>query len=94
MHREIGEYAAQRAVDLMVAVGARAQEMRAGVPERSAMQVVSASSSQEAATMLPGLLRAGDSVLVKGSRGMRMERIAEALTGAAEHLLDPVGGSS
>ncbi len=94
LHREIGAYAAQREVALMVTVGARASEMRAGVPARSAMQIVSAPSSEAAAKLLPGLLRPGDSVLVKGSRGMRMEQISEALKSAAEQMLDPVGGSS
>ncbi len=94
LHREIGEHAARTEVDLVVTVGTRAQEMRAGVPERSTTQVISAPSAVEAAKLLPGLLRAGDTVLVKGSRGMRLEQVAAALGGTAEGLLDPVGGGA
>ncbi len=37
-------------------------------------------SSEEAAALIGGLVRDGDVVLVKGSRGIRTERIVEALT--------------
>ena len=50
--------------------------------------VYSVPDAAEAATLLGRLLRAGDVVLVKGSRGMGLERVAQAL--AAE----PVGGDS
>ena len=36
-------------------------------------------NSEEAARMISGLVREGDVVLVKGSRGIRTERIVEAL---------------
>ena len=48
-----------------------------------------------AAEALPGLLRAGDTVLVKGSRGVGLELIAEVLRGAGragDHGEPPLGG--
>jgi UDP-N-acetylmuramyl pentapeptide synthase len=36
-------------------------------------------TSEDAAEFLRGLIAAGDVVLVKGSRGVKMERIVEAL---------------
>ena len=37
--------------------------------------------AEQAAELLPGLLRAGDTVLVKGSRGVGLERVAQRLAG-------------
>ena len=37
----------------------------------------------QAAVLVPKLVRAGDTVLVKASRGVGLERVTEALTGAA-----------
>jgi UDP-N-acetylmuramoyl-tripeptide--D-alanyl-D-alanine ligase len=79
-HREIGEHAAARGVQLLVTVGPLAGEMRAGFPGE-AHRVPDA---EAAAELLGGLLREGDVVLVKGSRGVGLERVAEALAGVAE----------
>jgi UDP-N-acetylmuramoyl-tripeptide--D-alanyl-D-alanine ligase len=76
MHREVGAYARARGVQLLVAVGPLAGEM--GGEEGAVYRVPDAG---EAATLLGRLLRAGDIVLVKGSRGMGLERVAEALSG-------------
>jgi UDP-N-acetylmuramyl pentapeptide synthase len=43
-----------------------------------------APDANAAAALLPGLLRAGDTVLVKGSRGVRLELIAQALAEPGE----------
>jgi UDP-N-acetylmuramoyl-tripeptide--D-alanyl-D-alanine ligase len=37
-------------------------------------------SGEEAVPLLTGLVKPGDVILVKGSRGMRLEKIIEALT--------------
>jgi UDP-N-acetylmuramyl pentapeptide synthase len=69
-HREIGEYARERDVDLLVTVGPRAVAMQGD-------QAVA--DAAEAAALLPELLEPGDTVLVKGSRGVGLEVVAEAL---------------
>jgi UDP-N-acetylmuramyl pentapeptide synthase len=73
-HREIGRYARDRGVDLLVTVGPRAAAMEGD-------QAVA--DAAEAAAMLPELLADGDTVLVKGSRGVGLEIVAEALRQAA-----------
>ena len=70
-HQEIGAYARDRGVDLLVTVGPRAAAMDGD-------QAVA--DADEAAAMLPELLEDGDTVLVKGSRGVGLEVVAEALT--------------
>jgi UDP-N-acetylmuramoyl-tripeptide--D-alanyl-D-alanine ligase len=76
LHREIGAYARARGVDLLLTVGSLAREMGKGEGDGS---VYSVPDAAEAATLLGRLLRSGDVVLVKGSRGMELERVAQAL---------------
>jgi UDP-N-acetylmuramoyl-tripeptide--D-alanyl-D-alanine ligase len=74
-HREIGEHAAARGVELLVTVGPLAAAMREGF-QAPAHSVADAPAAVE---LLGRLLRPGDAVLVKGSRGVGLERVAEAL---------------
>ena len=69
-HRDIGRYAREAGVDLLVTVGPRAVAMEGD-------QAVA--DAAEAAALLPELLEDGDTVLVKGSRGVGLEVVAEAL---------------
>ncbi len=80
LHREIGDYARARGVELLLTVGPLAREMggKKGEGEGTARAV---SDAAEAATLLPRLLRAGDVVLVKGSRGVGLELVAQTLQG-------------
>lgn len=75
-HREIGAYAAECA-DVLITVGEFAETMAAGARE-SGMQTVYAPSRADAAALLRECARAGDVILVKASRGMRMEEIVAA----------------
>jgi UDP-N-acetylmuramoyl-tripeptide--D-alanyl-D-alanine ligase len=77
MHREIGAYAHARGVELLVTVGPLAGEMGEGLDG----DVYRVPDAAAAAELLARLLRAGDIVLVKGSRGMGLERVAQVLTG-------------
>ena len=47
-----------------------------------------------AAELVGGLLREGDTVLVKGSRGVGLERVAASLRAGAEQLGGPVVASA
>ncbi len=76
LHREIGAYARARGVDLLLTVGPRASEMGKKEEEGAVYSVPDAAAAAE---LLRGLLREGDVVLVKGSRGMELERVAQAL---------------
>jgi len=79
LHEEAGAYAAREGVAHLVARGAFAESIvrganRAGLAAAHAIQ-----DPAEIASEIKRVARPGDVVLVKGSRGMRMERVIEAL---------------
>ncbi len=79
-HRGVGERARDLGVDLLVAVGPRA----ASYPEGAeGVEAVAFADTDAAVQGVPALIAPGDMVLVKGSRGMAMERVARAITGGA-----------
>jgi UDP-N-acetylmuramoyl-tripeptide--D-alanyl-D-alanine ligase len=91
LHREVGEHAAARGVELLVTVGPLAAEMCGGF----AGETHAVPDAAAAAELLGGLLCDGDTVLVKGSRGVGLERVAEALgAGSAEPARGPRGDAS
>jgi UDP-N-acetylmuramoyl-tripeptide--D-alanyl-D-alanine ligase len=69
-HREIGDYARERGVELIIGVGEHAD---AYGPDRRV------ADAEAAADALAEALRPGDAVLVKGSRAVGLERVAEKL---------------
>ena len=77
-HREIGAYAAAAGVELLVTVGPRAAAMLEQFDGESHALL----DAGEAAALLPELVGAGDVVLVKGSRGVGLEIVTEALQAA------------
>ncbi|HWX24164.1 MAG TPA: UDP-N-acetylmuramoylalanyl-D-glutamate--2,6-diaminopimelate ligase, partial [Vicinamibacteria bacterium] len=90
LHRETGEHIAGK-LEVLVGVGELARGFlegasRAGLAPSSLLAFPSAT---EAAHALPRIVRPGDSVLVKGSRGMHMETIVEALKAAFPSMDGP-----
>jgi UDP-N-acetylmuramoyl-tripeptide--D-alanyl-D-alanine ligase len=75
LHREVGAYAARRGVDVLVTVGPQAAEMA----KTFGGEAHSVPDAEAAAELLGMLLREGDTVLVKGSRGVGLERVAQVL---------------
>ena len=75
LHREIGRHAGASGIELLVAVGPLAAEMSATF----AGEIHCVPDAPAAAETVPGLLRTGDTVLVKGSRGVGLERVVAAL---------------
>ena len=79
-HREIGELVAQTGVALLVTVGPNARGIADGALAAGlgAQRVVAVADAVEAAATLRWLLRDGDFVLLKGSRGIHLEKVLEA----------------
>ena len=81
LHREVGRAAARAGLDGLVAVGPAArwiaeEARRAGMAARA---VVSVDAAADAVAVIAGWCRAGDVVLIKGSRRMALERVATGL---------------
>jgi UDP-N-acetylmuramoyl-tripeptide--D-alanyl-D-alanine ligase len=74
-HREIGEYADARGVDVLVTVGPLAAAMADAFDGES----YPVADAAEAAALVPEILAPGDAVLVKASRGIGLELVCRAL---------------
>jgi UDP-N-acetylmuramoyl-tripeptide--D-alanyl-D-alanine ligase len=86
LHREIGAYAAERGVQLLVTVG----PLAAGMGEAFAGETHAAPDAATTVGLLRGLLCEGDTVLVKGSRDIGLERVAKGLGAVREQRDRPV----
>jgi UDP-N-acetylmuramoyl-tripeptide--D-alanyl-D-alanine ligase len=71
-HREIGEHAAARGVDLLIPVGDDAARLYG---EGFGGQIEPAGTPEEAGRALEQVARPGDRILVKGSRSAGLERV-------------------
>ena len=81
-HREVGRLAADAGVDLLVGVGPRSRE---AVEEAARCGVHGTAHEPDAASAARGMasrLRPGDFVVVKGSRGIRLEKVVQAIQSA------------
>lgn len=81
LHRKVGALAAELGIDLLVTVGSLGAEigrgaLDAGMPSEAVLQFA---TPLDAAEALRELLRPGDVVLVKASRGARLEQAVEVL---------------
>ena len=80
-HEDAGLQAERSGWDLLVTVGPLSRRMakEARLAGMGMDRILSFATSEDAAAQVPALLREGDLVLVKGSRGIRTETIVEAL---------------
>ena len=80
-HAAVGKKAAGSGVDLLVLVGERmlAAERSAVAAGLSPDRVVHFSTPEEAGRFVQERMKSGDAVLVKGSRGMKMEIVVKEL---------------
>lgn len=75
-HKQVGEAAAQSRMDLVISVGESADWIAQAAAQAGAT-AEHVDSTESAAALLRNRVRPGDTVLVKGSRSVRMERVIE-----------------
>lgn len=80
-HAEVGRRAAESGVGQLFAVGRLAGVMAQAAREAGLKRVIELADADAAAAALKTFLKAGDLVLLKASRSVRLERIATALRG-------------
>lgn len=79
-HEKVGAHLASK-VDALMTVGIRAKHVAESAVQGGLKEtrIIEVGDSDEGAEVLKGLVKAGDVVYIKGSQGMRMERIVKAL---------------
>ncbi len=77
-HRHIGRLAAECHVDILIAVGELAA-LAASEADALGVQTHRAPDAEAAAKLIRSIVAPGDTILVKASRGMYLERVVEVL---------------
>jgi UDP-N-acetylmuramoyl-tripeptide--D-alanyl-D-alanine ligase len=85
LHRDVGRFAAGAGLSLLVCFGRRAKALGEGAQEAGLAPecIECTDDAADAVRRVQSRMTAHDVVLVKGSRGMKMERISDALAGVA-----------
>jgi len=81
-HKDVGKFAFESGVDVLISVGENGRNIAKGALESgmNPENVHHCENNAEIVKLLEGFITSGDVVLVKGSRGMKMEEIVERLT--------------
>lgn len=79
LHREVGEYAANKVIDLVCAIGPVSKALAEGAKTGSNTKVLWYETKEEFIDALHDLILPGDNVLVKASHGMNFPEVVEAL---------------
>lgn len=80
-HREAGEVAVETGVDHLVAIGDHARDIVKGAMDRGLPQdrAETVGSHEDMAARLMDIMQGGDLILLKGSRGIGLERVVDLL---------------
>jgi len=79
MHEDVGRYAASLGIERIICVGTESKRMFAGAESVSPGCALYFATQEELLSALPQLVQKGDVILVKASRGMRLEQTVESL---------------
>jgi UDP-N-acetylmuramoyl-tripeptide--D-alanyl-D-alanine ligase len=79
LHEQTGEVAARSGVDVLIGVGELSRHTAAAADREGVAEVASVPDAAAASELAATIVHAGDAVLVKGSRGMRLESVVRTL---------------
>jgi UDP-N-acetylmuramoyl-tripeptide--D-alanyl-D-alanine ligase len=79
LHKETGREMTARGINVLWGIRGLAKEMAAGAAEAGLADVRFFDSSAEAAEAIVTGVKAGDLILVKGSRGVATDKVVKAL---------------
>ncbi len=80
LHHEIGEYAAKKKIDILIAAGKLSKETAEGA-EGSETKVYYYEDRDSMLADIGNIIKAGDNILVKASHGMQFAKVVEMLCG-------------
>ncbi|MFH1097463.1 MAG: UDP-N-acetylmuramoyl-tripeptide--D-alanyl-D-alanine ligase [Candidatus Desantisbacteria bacterium] len=78
LHRDVGMYISDAGIDVLVTVGQNSAFAASEAKDRG-VKTFACQDHAEAIHILKAMIKSGDVVLIKGSRGMRMEEAVQAL---------------
>ena len=83
MHRDVGQFLAAQGLSRLIVCGTLARDIAEGARQGglAGSQIHEVVDAAAAADCLKRIVRQGDVVLVKASRGMKMEQVVQVLTG-------------
>ena len=79
LHTGVGEYLGEVKIDCLVAVGQLAEHIAQGARDAGVPQVIQCRDREEARAVLPQVVRPDSTILLKASRGMKLEELTAKL---------------
>lgn len=81
MHGEVGVYAVKKAVDVILCIGEKSRYMyeAARKAKKEEQEIYYFPTREKLLEKLPGLIKEGDTILVKASHGMGFDKVIEVL---------------
>ncbi|MFH0732215.1 MAG: UDP-N-acetylmuramoyl-tripeptide--D-alanyl-D-alanine ligase [Candidatus Omnitrophota bacterium] len=80
LHYQTGQMIAKRGIDILVTVGRHSLDMAKGARAAGIKEVRSFQDNESAASFLLDISKSDDTILVKGSRSMKMEELINCFT--------------
>ena len=79
LHEEVGEFAAEEGVDLLITIGENAEGIKAGAERKNIKSAVHFEKRDDIYPEIEKIFAPGDVILIKGSRVMELEKLTEKI---------------